>query len=169
MTAWPKQTTAELNAFYGNPDADGNGVSDRAWEDKNLVAIAPPYRMALAWAPETPLKTIRVHRACAGSLQRALAAILAHYGSQQAVEAARMHLYGGCFAFRTMRGANKLSVHAYGAAIDLDPVRNPLGRPWRDGAGMMPVPVIEAFQKEGWTWGGSWQRPDAQHFQASTV
>ena len=166
---WPKQDHASLCAFYGNPDADGNGVPDRTWEDKNLMGIVPPYRMVLAWAPETAVKTIRVNRACAESLQRVLAAIWAHYKTQEAIEAARMHLYGGANQFRTMRGANRLSVHSWGAAIDLDPVKNPLGRPWRDGAGMMPLPVIQAFQKEGWVWGGSWSRPDAQHFQAAKI
>jgi hypothetical protein len=161
---WPTQANAALNAFYGNPDSDGNGVPDRTWEDANLVSIAPPYRMVLAWAPETAVKTIRVHKLAAASLQRALGAILAHYGNQAAIEAARMHLYGGCYAFRPMRGAARLSVHSWGCAIDLDPARNSLGaKPRIDPA------VVSIFAAEGWTWGGGWSRPDGMHFQAASV
>lgn len=168
-TAWPRQDAASMNAFFGNPDADHNGVVDPAWEAANIVSIAPPYRMALAWAPAQPVKGIRVHRKAAESLQRVLSAVLAHYGSQAAIEAARMHLYGGAFNFRLKRGGHTLSNHSWGSAIDLDPERNGFGVRWQDGRGMMPTPVIEAFRAEGWTWGGPWSTPDAMHFQACSL
>lgn len=164
MPVWPKQSYEELSAFYGDPDANSDGVPDRKWEDANLIGITPPYQMVLAWAPDTKLKTIRVHRKASESLAAVLADILAHYGSQQAIEAARMHLYGGCYQFRPMRGAARLSVHSWGCAIDLDPARNSLGAvPRIDRA------VVAIFQKHGWVWGGNWTRKDGMHFQAATV
>lgn len=166
---WPRQTPDCLNQFYGNPDANGDGVPDRAWEDANLIPITPPYQMFLAWAPTTPLKTIKVNKRCADSLKRCLAGILAHYGSQAGVEAARMHLYGGAYNFRSMRGNVRLSVHSWGAAIDLDPGANVFGQKWSGRAPMMPAEVVSIFAKEGWVWGGTWSKPDAQHFQAATI
>lgn len=167
--AWPKQDRASMSAFYGDPDADGNGKPDRSWEAKNLVSITPPYRMVLAWDTKSEVRTIKVHRRCADSLLRILNAIKDHYGSQEAIEVARMHLYGGVYNFRMTRGGSRLSIHSWAAAIDLDPERNGFGVPYREGKGMMPKAVIEIFQAEGWVWGGPWRTADAMHFQAARI
>lgn len=166
---WPTQGRAAMNAFYGDPDANHDGAPDRAWEDANLVRLTPPYHMALAWAPDQPVKAIRCHRLAAPSLERILAGILAHYGSQAAVEAVRMHLYGGAYTFRLMRGGASLSIHSWGAAIDLDPERNGFGRKWDPSRGMMPSEVIALFAAEGWVWGGNWRTADAMHFQSAKL
>lgn len=171
MTDWPKQDRASMNAFFGNPDKDGNGVPDRSWEDANLVGISPPYRMVLAWAPQTVVKTVRMHKLVAPAMNRILAQILNYYGTQEAVEGARMHLYGGAYQFRLMRGGNALSVHSWGAAIDLDPERNAFRRKYGAVAGMMPMPVVEIFESEGFSWGGRWssRSVDPMHFQGARV
>lgn len=163
---WPKPDAASLNAFYGNPDPNHDGVADRAWEDANLTRLAPPYRMALAWDPTKSVSTIRVHKKCAPSLDRILHAIAAHYGTQEAIDAARMHLFGGCYAFRLKRGGTSLSNHSWASAIDLDPARNGFGVKWRPNAGMMSEAVVDLFAAEGWRWGGKWATADAMHFEA---
>ena len=71
--------------------------------------------------------------------------------------------------------------HAYGLAIDVNPVENPYvlgsrvlppaGRRFdRDrGRPGMAAPrsvVVKAFASRGWAWGGSWSAPDYQHFSA---
>ena len=165
---WPKPDAASMNAFYGNPDKNGDGVPDRAWEDANIVPLVPPYRMVLAWAPQTPVKAIRVHRLCRDSLGRALASVAAIYGSQAAIERAGMHLFGGCYNFRLKRGGSTLSNHSWGSAIDIDPARNGFGVPWSPDREMMPLAVVEAFKAEGWGWGGRWAKPDSMHFEAVT-
>lgn len=164
---WPLQS--QMKAFYGDPDAGGDGVADRRWEIDNLERIAPPYRMVLAWDKARTVSAIAVHKNCASSLLRILTNIADHFGSEQAIEANRMHLYGGCFNFRMMRGSTKLSTHSYAAAIDLDPEANPLGMRYKESAGMMPMAVVKIFEAEGWVWGGRWKRPDAQHFQAARI
>jgi len=160
---WPKQS--ELSRYYGNPDANHDGLPDRVWEQANLVGLKPAYRMVLAWDPKTQLRTIRVHKKCAASLERVLEGITKLYPSQEAIEQARMHLYGGAYAFRLMRGGHKLSVHSYGAAIDLDPEQNGFG----DATFTMPMPVVELFEAEGWVWGGRWAKKDAMHYQAARM
>ena len=167
MSAWPKQSA--MSAFYGNPDTNHDGMPDAAWEAANLISIKSPYRMVLAWDPSRTVSTIRVHKKCADSLLRVLTAIKAHYGTQEEIDAARMHLYGGCYNFRLMRGGSSLSIHSWGAAIDLDPERNGLGVTYNPAKGMMPQAVIDAFAAEGWVWGGKWSRPDGMHFQAAVV
>jgi hypothetical protein len=61
----------------------------------------------------------------------------------------------------------RLSLHAWGAAIDLDPDYNPVGWAWRRDAGMIPMAVVELFEAAGWRWGGQFKgRKDCMHFQA---
>jgi hypothetical protein len=72
------------------------------------------------------------------------------------------------------------SAHAYGKAIDVNPVENPYlldgdvlppaGRAYLDRGAVragMAVPdgaLVKAFTAAGWTWGGRWSDPDYQHF-----
>ncbi|MEU7553729.1 M15 family metallopeptidase [Streptomyces sp. NPDC044571] len=75
----------------------------------------------------------------------------------------------------------RLSRHAYGMAVDINPVENPYvdrhgtahpsaGRSHlrRDPAGPGMIrpgdAVIRAFEDVGWEWGGRWHPPDYQHF-----
>jgi hypothetical protein len=80
-------------------------------------------------------------------------------------------------------GARRWSTHAYGLAIDVNPVENPyvLGGVARPPAGAayldrsryrrgMAVPdgvLVRAFAAVGWHWGGRWSSPDYQHFSAT--
>jgi hypothetical protein len=57
-------------------------------------------------------------------------------------------------------------MHSYGCAIDFDHTNNAMGKQWLPNSEMMPTSVIEAFNGEGWSWGGLFKRPDAMHFQA---
>lgn len=81
-------------------------------------------------------------------------------------------------------GPRRWSVHAYGEAIDVDPVENPYleggrvhpraGRRFLDRSRVRPgmaVPggvLVSAFASVGWKWGGRWTgSPDYQHFSAT--
>ncbi len=83
---------------------------------------------------------------------------------------------------RYVAGSNppKLSNHAFGKAIDINPLHNPYvkgdkidppeGAPWADRSnqrqGMIygGDVVVKAFEARGWAWGGYWTSPDYQHF-----
>jgi hypothetical protein len=81
-------------------------------------------------------------------------------------------------------GPRRWSVHAYGRAIDVNPVQNPYleggrvhprrGRAYLNRARLRPgmaVPgglLVRAFAAVGWSWGGRWTgSPDYQHFSAT--
>ncbi len=85
------------------------------------------------------------------------------------------------FCFRNAP-SGRLSEHAFGLAVDINPVQNPMvigDRVWPDaGAGYLdredvrpgmivrPGPVVEAFDAIGWEWGGDWESlKDYHHFQ----
>lgn len=89
-----------------------------------------------------------------------------------------------CFNFRNVAGTDQLSKHAFGIAIDINPVQNPMvigpdvyppaGAAFLDRAGShpglitRPGPVVELFDAHGWEWGGDWSpMKDYHHFTRS--
>jgi len=88
------------------------------------------------------------------------------------------------FNCRRTTGATTWSVHAYGRAIDINPVQNPYvrgstvlppsGAPYatnRNGAvpGLITAgsPIVGLFDLAGFDWGGNWSSPrDYQHFES---
>lgn len=163
---WPLQSQIALKAFYGDPDANGDGLPDPAWVADNITYITPPYSMVLAWDIARPIFRIAVHKKCAASLLSALQKI----GERLPAETRQKYQldrFGGCFNFRLKRAGHTLSCHAYGAAIDLAPELNPMGREYGSRANMMPMDVINIFESLGWVSG--YHFDDCQHFQAATL
>ncbi len=88
------------------------------------------------------------------------------------------------FNCRYVDGTRRWSEHAYGRAIDVNPIENPYvsdgrtshraSRPYVDRAPCrrgMACPgnvLVRAFREIGWGWGGDWRGvKDYQHFSAS--
>ena len=89
------------------------------------------------------------------------------------------------FNCRFVDGTTRYSEHAYGRAIDVNPIENPyvtrggttshpssrayLRRtPFRPGMAAEGRALVRAFDAIGWGWGGRWSRAkDYQHFSAS--
>jgi hypothetical protein len=89
---------------------------------------------------------------------------------------------------RLVSGSQRLSSHARGLAIDINPLINPYvwrkgtsplgGKKWdtpaereaaKDQPGMVlpKSPIVKAFKAIGWGWGGEWKgSKDYQHFSA---
>ena len=104
------------------------------------------------------------------------------YGAsdERSMEADNTSAFNG----RLVAGSTVWSQHAYGRAIDIDPLENPeiqdgkvfpatagryvdrtLGLPGMIVAG---GPAVRAFAAYGWGWGGSWHSlKDYQHFSAT--
>jgi hypothetical protein len=165
MTQWPSQAEVLSNrSVYGDPRGRDRTRMSPQWEAANIVNIVPPFRMTYAG---TPIKRIRVHKHCAASLGRVLQNLKDAAGGKQAtLDHWGVSLFGGVVMYRLMRGGNSLSIHSYGAAIDLDPARNGLGDQTPRFANFPEV--LKAFRDEGWTWGGDWSRKDGMHWQATS-
>ncbi len=88
------------------------------------------------------------------------------------------------FSCRAVTGGTGFSEHAYGTALDVNPVQNPYvrgstveppaGRAYLDRGDVRPGMVVvgdavtRAFTGVGWAWGGSYQSlKDYQHFSRS--
>jgi hypothetical protein len=161
---WPHERSLdEMNAFYGDPRGS-NGNVNPAWYSRNIVALRPPYEMQFSWGGKCD--HLLVHSKCRDAFAEALNEIKAIYKTQAEIERHRMHLTGGAFCFRLMRGSSsKLSIHSWGAALDMDPVHNPFPAKWRPG--MIPLEAAACFQKCGLVWRGANGDDDCMHFQAS--
>lgn len=159
---WPNEHNPfEMNNFYGN--CNGGGVVDQNWYARNMVKVIPPFQMV--YSGGGLIHSLMFHRKCAAEFAEALQNIKNFYGSQEAIEAARAHITGGSFCFRLMRGSHsKLSVHSWGAAIDIDPARNPFPAQWRPG--MISKNTVKCFTDAGLVWRGANGDDDCMHFQA---
>jgi hypothetical protein len=159
---WPNERSpVELVEFYGDPVLHSS--INPKWERENIVDLVPPYAMRYSWGPA--VTKLRFHRKCRDAFGEALLAIKRLYGTQQEIEARRLHLTGGSLMVRLKRGSAKSwSTHSFGAALDIDPQRNPFGAKWRpDG---VPIEAARAFQDCGLIWRGANGDRDPMHFQA---
>lgn len=143
---WPSQSQAALQGFYGSPG-----------DESKLVRMALP---AGTLYDGKPVTSTRVHARCAESLSRVLQAIAS--SPQRDI----LKEFAGVFNNRPMRGGSLPSLHARGAAIDLDPDTNRLSQSWPVSA-TMPLEVMEHFAAEGWVGLGWLIGRDSMHFQAT--
>jgi D-alanyl-D-alanine carboxypeptidase len=136
----------------------------------NIRAVVPLTRVfSRLYAARFPLRRLRPIEAYGGSDERSLAADnTAAFNCRYAVAS----------------GPKRWSVHAYGLAVDVDPVENPYleggrvhpraGRAYLDRSRYRPGMafrgglLVRAFAAVGWQWGGRWSgSPDYQHFSAT--
>jgi D-alanyl-D-alanine carboxypeptidase-like protein len=91
------------------------------------------------------------------------------------------------FNCRNATGSTRFSEHAYGRAVDVNPIENPYvypsgttvhaaSRPFLDrsrhrrGMSFHGGVLVRAFAEAGWKWGGDWRPPSAtdyQHFSST--
>jgi hypothetical protein len=79
---------------------------------------------------------------------------------------------GGTFNWRFIAGTKRLSVHSFGAAIDINTKYADYWR-WSGGKpgkvpkyrNRIPKEVVEIFERHGFIWGGKWYHYDTMHFE----
>ena len=136
-----------------------DGILNPKWQADFLTRIALPFPMVLSWDHATSVKQMTCHRKLADAFGDVFAKLEAG-GLQEKIKT-----FGGCFSFRQQRTGSKLSAHAWGIAVDLNPETNAQGT-----AGDMDAGVIEVFRAAGFEWGGDWSGKvrDPMHFQFCT-
>lgn len=83
-----------------------------------------------------------------------------------------------CFNYRKVEGSNKYSNHAFGLAVDINPLQNPMIKNKKiyppnakydikaKGTLSKNSFLVKEFIKRGWSWGGNWKTlKDYQHFE----
>jgi len=105
-----------------------------------------------------------------------------HYGGIDTASMAANNTHG--FNCRRVAGSGRWSEHAYGRAIDINPVQNPYvadsivlppaGARYLDRGAVRPGmlvtggPAVAAWKRVGWHWGGDWgSLKDYQHVSST--
>ena len=125
------------------------GRSDVSWAQRNLTTIVPPWAMR---SDGSAVPQITIHRKCKDLLTHILNAIGDFSGHDPAkIKAAHLDEFDGSYNFRmNVNSPSGLSLHAYGAAIDLAAAENPNGAPWQDNGRMLPRWAIDvSLRKAG--------------------
>ena len=139
-------------------------------------------RLVVHETAASPLRAVLRRLYAARFAIRKLVPIEAYGGSDfRSIEADNT----SAFNCRRATGSSSWSEHAYGRAIDVNPIENPYvasgrvyhdaswqyvaRRPVRKGMAVEGGPLVGALDAIGWGWGGRWSGSvkDYQHFSAS--
>lgn len=77
---------------------------------------------------------------------------------------------GGTFVWRNIANTNRQSAHSYGVSIDVNVKRSHYWE-WAKPkepvrwANQIPQAIVDAFEAEGFIWGGRWYHYDTMHFE----
>jgi hypothetical protein len=133
-------TAAWAVKYFGNPDR-------ARFKRRNIVEV------------EFLGRSMFVHRAASRHFLR-LERLFEARAPEYAATVASGELDDWSYLNRDVRGEESKSNHAFGIAIDINALANPLGT-----NGDMPEEVVRQWEAEGGAWGGDWSRPDPMHFE----
>jgi hypothetical protein len=104
-------------------------------------------------------------------VDRRLAAASRELDELPAAEKRFLYPLGGTYACRPVADTGQTSMHAWGAAIDINTAfsdywlwhRN--GRDVPDYVNRIPADIVAVFERHGFIWGGRWSHFDTMHFE----
>ena len=101
-------------------------------------------------------------------VDRALRAVVADLKRLPAKYKKYLYPIGGTFKWRVIAGTKRLSVHSFGAAIDINVKYSAYWR-WSKGGyryrNQIPKAIVDIFERHGFIWGGKWYHYDTMHFE----
>jgi hypothetical protein len=200
LAAWPAGASAAGFEFSSHRIDAGvkERIVGRSWHRGCPVGLGRLRYLRVAhwgWHGRRRVGELVVNRDAVGAMRTAFARL---YRARFPIR--RMRLvddYGGsdygsieadntsAFNCRPVTGGGRWSEHAYGRAVDVNPIENPYvaadgttaharsrpylrRRPHRRGMAFRGGALVRAFAAAGWGWGGRWSGPtDFQHFSAS--
>lgn len=184
---WAESVTAQIVRFYKEIGidisdeviSDSGGVTSKDLKDlfpKGIPKTASEMQAYLV-SIQIPVnnkngkavtQSITVHKKVADDVKQIF----------KEIQASGFKVYSvGGYAWRGAAASSSRSHHSYGVAIDINPNENYMikngsiisGSFWRPGSNEYSItpggPVVKAFAKKGWTWGGNWSSSkDYMHF-----
>ncbi len=130
--------------------------------EKNLVVVR--------WLPSTVNLPVRVSRV--NGVDRQLRKVSAEIEKLPPPLRKYAHRISGSYLWRPIAGTDRLSLHSFGIAIDID---TRYANYWQwdgpDRAGnyryrnRIPREIVAIFEKHGFIWGGAWYHYDTMHFE----
>ncbi len=140
----------------------------KMYGDCRRGAVTPGLR-AVSWLPNHGGGTVRVTavNGVAGQLEK----VSRELDSLPAAMIQYLVPTSGTYNCRPIAETSRLSVHAFGAAIDINArfgdywlwsKRPDGGIVWRN---RIPKEIVEIFERHGFIWGGRWYHFDSLHFE----
>lgn len=137
----------------------------------------------IPWMPKNGGGTLRV--TALGGVAEHLKAVSDELDRLPPAYRAYLLPVGGTYTWRPIAGTNRLSMHSFGIAIDINA---PHSHYWRDELvkqsgpegstkegseedaklsyrNNIPRQIVEIFEKHGFIWGGKWYHYDTMHFE----
>ena len=155
-------------ALDASPQGDPGRVRNPAFFDKlygdcRRGQVAPQL-VPVVWLPNTWGHTVSI--TSVGGVDRRLAAISRELDELPAGDKRFLYPSAGTYNCRTIAGAAQPSMHAWGAAIDINTAYSDYWR-WRHGAyrNRIPASIVAVFERHGFIWGGRWSHYDTMHFE----
>jgi D-alanyl-D-alanine carboxypeptidase len=110
-------------------------------------------------------KKHRVHKRVAEAFRR-VAARLIKVRQNDAAATPFLEGLGGTYAPRNIAGTDRPSAHSWGISLDLNPKLTQYWRWEKSGwHNKVPQSIVDAFEAEGFIWGGRWFHYDTMHFE----
>jgi hypothetical protein len=155
------------------PLLDAGRVRNKAFFDKmygdcRLGQVAPAL-VPIVWLPKTWAHVLSI--TSVNGVDRQLAAVSRELDALPAEERRFLYPVGGTYACRSVADTGQTSMHAWGAAIDINPAVSDYWLWHRAGGGMpayvnrIPPDIVAIFERHGFIWGGRWEHFDTMHFE----
>ncbi|HEX8437561.1 M15 family metallopeptidase [Archangium sp.] len=112
---------------------------------------------------------LKVHRKAAPAFERVAKRLDAAVKQDPSLRPYLKDL-GGTFVWRKIANTNRQSAHSYGVSIDVNVKRSHYWE-WAKPkepvrwANRIPQVIVDAFEAEGFIWGGRWYHYDTMHFE----
>lgn len=155
------------------PRQDPGRVRNRAFFDKMYgdckSGQVTPRLVPVVWLPRTwghPVMITSVN-----GIDRQLSAISRELDDLPAEDKKFLYPVGGTYACRSAADAGQSSMHAWGAAIDINTAVSDYWLWHRSTGGIpayvnrIPLDVVLVFERHGFIWGGRWAHFDTMHFE----
>ena len=154
---WVEKTFGRF-AWAEEPEQRGAVRILGEWVRQNIVAVSAPFELRDGGG--RPIAAVHCHRLIAPALGRVLADL------KQRNLCHLINTFDGCFVPRHMSWDPKrgLSRHAWGIAVDVNARLFPYGSKAKQNGRL-----VEAFRRQGFTWGGEWKTPDPMHFEVGDL
>jgi D-alanyl-D-alanine carboxypeptidase-like protein len=136
---------------------------DAMYGDCSRGEVEPRLRR-VAWLPKHHGGAVAI--TTVNGVDKALEAVSAEL---DALPDRNMHFLmpsAGTYSCRDVAGSSARSMHAWGAAIDLNSDATEYWRWSRAGwHNLLPIEIVRIFERHGFIWGGRWYHYDTMHFE----
>lgn len=157
-----------------DPPLDDPGrIRNRAFFDKMYgdcrSGQVVPKLVPITWLPMSWGHVIRV--TSVNGVDRALDAVSRELDALSASDKKYLFPIGGTYNCRNVAGTDQVSMHGWGAAIDINTAFADYWR-WSRSPGptppyrnRIPAEIVAIFERNGFIWGGRWSHFDTMHFE----